>query len=173
MYVRNSNQIKGHILICVIALGVLKLLQWKLNNSGTSPTIPEIIRALNSATTVSIKSGDELMFLQCSRPQNIRKGLKGLNQEELKAVLAESRNQRIQLEILFNTVGLVPPARLVNLKAMGRCLGVDLQQRRLFWNWLKTCSSMFKNNKFKKALNSPIIKELRAFYLPDSAKFGL
>ena len=35
MYVRNSNHIKGHILICVIALGILKLLQWKLNKSGT------------------------------------------------------------------------------------------------------------------------------------------
>ena len=126
MYVRNSNHIKGHILICVIALGILKLLQWKLNKSGTPLTIPEIIRALNSATTVPIKSGDELMFLQCSRPQNIRKGLEGLNQEELKAELAERRKQPNQLEILFKTVGLVPPARLVNLKEMGRCLGVRL-----------------------------------------------
>lgn len=56
MYVRNSNHIKGHILICVIALGILKLLQWKLNKSGTPLTIPEIIRALNSATTVPIKA---------------------------------------------------------------------------------------------------------------------
>ena len=126
MYVRNSNHIKGHILICVIALGILKLLQWKLNKSGTPLTIPEIIRALNSATTVPIKSGDELMFLQCSRPQNIRKGLERLSQEELKAELAERRKQPNQLEILFKTVGLVPPARLVNLKEMGRCLGVRL-----------------------------------------------
>ena len=126
MYVRNSNHIKGHILICVIALGILKLLQWKLNKSGTPLTIPEIIRALNSATTVPIKSGDELMFLQCSRPKNIRKGLEGLNQEELKAELAERRKQPNQLEILYKTVGLVPPARLVNLKEMGRCLGVRL-----------------------------------------------
>lgn len=126
MYVRNSNHIKGHILICVIALGILKLLQWKLNKSGTPLTISEIIRALNSATTVPIKSGDELMFLQCSRPQNIRKGLERLSQEELKAELAERRNQPNQLEILFKTVGLVPPARLVNLKEMGRCLGVRL-----------------------------------------------
>ena len=126
MYVRNSNHIKGHILICVIALGILKLLQWKLNKSGTPLTISEIIRALNSATTVPIKSGDELMFLQCSRPQNIRKGLERLSQEELKAELAKRRKQPNQLEILFKTVGLVPPARLVNLKEMGRCLGVRL-----------------------------------------------
>ena len=97
-----------------------------MNKSGTPLTIPEIIRALNSATTVPIKSGDELMFLQCSRPQNIRKGLEGLNQEELKAELAERGKQPNQLEILFKTVGLVPPARLVNLKEMGRCLGVRL-----------------------------------------------
>ena len=63
------------------------------------------------------------MFLQCSRPQNIRKGLEGLNQEELKAELAERRKQPNQVEILFKTVGLVPPARLVNLKEMGRWLG--------------------------------------------------
>ena len=63
------------------------------------------------------------MFLQCSRPQNLRKGLERLSQEELKAELAEQPNQ---LEILFKTVGLVPPARLVNLKEIGRCLGVRL-----------------------------------------------
>lgn len=52
--------------------------------------------------------------------------MEGLNQEELKAELAERRKQPNQLEILFKTVGLVPPARLVNLKEMGRCLGVRL-----------------------------------------------
>ena len=40
--------------------------------------------------------------------------------------LAERRKQPNQVEILFKTVGLVPPARLVNLKEMGRCLGVRL-----------------------------------------------
>ena len=126
MYVRNSNHIKGHILICVIALGILKLLQWKLKESGTPLSISEIIRALNSATTVPIKSGNELLFLQCSRPQNIRKALERLSQEELKAEMADRRKQPSQLEILFKTVGLVPPARLVNLKEMGGCLGVRL-----------------------------------------------
>ena len=126
MYVRNSNHIKGHILICVIALGILKLLQWKLKESGTPLSISEIIRALNSATTVPIKSGNELLFLQCSRPQNIRKALERLSQEELKAEMADRRKQPSQLEILFKTVGLVPPARLVNLKEMGCCLGVRL-----------------------------------------------
>lgn len=126
MYVRNSNHIKGHILICVIALGILKLLQWKLKEAGTPLSISEIVRALNAATTVPIKSANELMFLQCSRPQNIRKGLERLTQEELKAELSGRRQQPSQLEILFKTVGLVPPARLVNIKEMGRCLGVRL-----------------------------------------------
>ena len=60
------------------------------------------------------------------RPQKIRKDLKRRDQEELKSELAERRKQPNQLEILFKTVGLVPPARLVNLKEMGRCLGVRL-----------------------------------------------
>ena len=41
-------------------------------------------------------------------------------------MLFQDRILRHQLEILFKTVGLVPPARLVNLKEMGRCLGVRL-----------------------------------------------
>lgn len=98
MYVRNSNHIKGHILICVIALGILKLLQWKLKEAGTPLSISEIVRALNSATTVPIKSANELMFLQCSRPQNIRKGSERLTQEELKAELSGRRQQPSQLE---------------------------------------------------------------------------
>ncbi|WP_289702674.1 hypothetical protein, partial [uncultured Parasutterella sp.] len=47
-------------------------------------------------------------------------------QEELKAELSGRRQQPSQLETLFKTVGLVPPARLVNIKEMGRCLGVRL-----------------------------------------------
>lgn len=124
MYVRNSNHIKGHILICVLALGMLKLLQWKLGQEGYGLTIEEIIRALNSATTVPLKSGDELMFLQCGRPQNFRKGCERLSQEELKEIIKLQQTKPSHLEILFKTVGLVPPARVVNLKELGRCLSV-------------------------------------------------
>lgn len=68
------------------------------------------------------KSGNELLFLQCSRPQNIRKALERLSQEELKAEMADRRKQPSQLEILFKICRTQPPARLVNLKEMGCCL---------------------------------------------------
>ena len=124
MYVRNSNHIKGHVLVCVLALGILKLLQWKLKKEKTPLTVNQIIRALNSATTVPLKNGEDLMFLQCSRPKNYRKGRERLSNEELKKVVQKELGQPSELEKIFKSVGLTTPGRLTTLSEMGRCLGV-------------------------------------------------
>ena len=124
MYVRNSNHIKGHVPVCVLALGILKLLQWKLKQERTPISVNQIIRALNSATTVPLKNGENLMLLQCSRPKNYRKGRERLSSEELKKVVQKELGQPSELEKIFKSVEITTPGRLATLSEMGRCLGV-------------------------------------------------
>ncbi len=120
----NSNHITGQLLICVLALGILKLLQWKLGQEGNSLTAEEIIRALNSAMTVPIKGSEDVMFLQCARPDNFGKGREPPGREKLGEVMRQEQSEPSRIEVIFKAVGLIPPARLVSLKEMGRCLGV-------------------------------------------------
>ena len=54
MYVRTENHIKGHILICFVALTILRILQHKMNYSLS---VERIVRALNMCSCSEISKG--------------------------------------------------------------------------------------------------------------------
>ena len=54
MYVRTENHIKGHILICFVALTILRILQYKMNYSLS---VERIVRALNMCSCSEFSKG--------------------------------------------------------------------------------------------------------------------
>lgn len=123
MYVRNSNQIKGHILICVLALIILKLIQRRLKEQNTALSFEEIINTLNRATTAVYKTGDSLLFNQVSRPQNLRRGRERLSDQQILDLINTNKIQGSYLPALFKAVGLEMPATVTSMHEMARSLG--------------------------------------------------
>ena len=64
MYVRHPDSIKGHILICVIALIMIRIIQRKLSAKNISITSEQIGLALNDVKVSAIKNNtDDYIFI--------------------------------------------------------------------------------------------------------------
>ena len=123
MYVSNSNHIKGHILVCVLALIVFRLLQrsLKLNHISMSPE--DVVRTLNEAGSVPIPGLKNILFLQCARPKNFRKDREQMSTEEIHQLIKEGGINKNPLIDLFAAVGLQAPPRVADMHELGRYLG--------------------------------------------------
>ena len=91
MYVQIEEHIEGHVLLCVMALTIIRLLQIKLEQKGTPLTIEEIVSALNNARLVLLYlSEDKQLFLSTSSYRHIYKNSERMSEEKMKEVIQES-----------------------------------------------------------------------------------
>lgn len=122
MYVRNSNQIRGHVLICVLSLLTVLLLQHKLKKNHVHMSIGRICRELRGATVSVIPNGNEFLYAHTARPTNRRKGRERLSTEELLVIARKEKLVASHMPAIMRAVELTPLPRLCTRSELGRCL---------------------------------------------------
>ena len=69
MFVRTEKHIRGHILLCVLALLIIRTLQIKLDRQDNPLSAERIAEALSKAQMLPVKSSsndNDLTYLNCS-----------------------------------------------------------------------------------------------------------
>ena len=127
MYVWNSDHVRGHITVCVLALLLIRMLQSKLEkNLASTVSISQLCQALNEANVMFLKpSIDECIFIpQMSRTSNLRRGCEHLSDEELsKAIDGKQVKSSAQIiDRCMTAVGLQPIKGMVNRPDLAHCL---------------------------------------------------
>lgn len=124
MRVRNSDHIRGHVTLCVIALIMLRLLQRRLTQNGTPMSVETISHALLNAQVSVLKAGADAYFLHTSHNRSIRVGREQHNDEELLKLLEDPKCRSNPIADLMTACGLTPLPRVCNIRELGRCLRI-------------------------------------------------
>lgn len=122
MYVRNSNQIKGHIMICFLALLMVLLLQHKLKMNHVHLSIGRICRELRGATVSVIPNTPEFLYAHTAKPTNRRKGRERMATKELLNMARKEKIPPSFMPDIMKAAGLTPLPRLCTRAELGRCL---------------------------------------------------
>lgn len=125
MFVWNSNQIKGHITICMLALLMVRLLQNRLERQGSKMSIREIVSTLNEARVAVTGTGEKALFLPIGKRRNLRKGRENLSTSEICEAIRNGGIRISRLPELMAAVGLEMPAGLCKRQELARCLGTS------------------------------------------------
>lgn len=78
VYVRLPNHVRGHFLICYMALTLLRYLQHILNVEDKHATSDQIVRALNTATVSLIKPNPQVEFYGIGGINEVAKNIFGV-----------------------------------------------------------------------------------------------
>ena len=65
MYVKRNERTKAHVLICVLALMVMRLMQIELARAGSYMTVDSIISALNNACILPLRTESGTILVSC------------------------------------------------------------------------------------------------------------
>ena len=107
MYVQLEDRITGHVMCCVLALIMVRLLQIKLNESGYNLSIEEITSALRDARLAVIPAKDgEHIFLSISDYNDIYKNRERLSDEDIRKELQTPQSNNTDKLLLCQ--GLMP-----------------------------------------------------------------
>lgn len=126
MYVRNSKHIKGHVCLCVLALVLVRLIQYKLQQ-GTPLTIHEICRALDEAQVIVRKDADGTVLVHPTHRGigNLRKGRERVSQKELVTLVKEFLKMDQPIDKIMQACGLTPLKGTYAKNELQRALGTQ------------------------------------------------
>ncbi|MBO6257808.1 MAG: IS1634 family transposase [Succinivibrio sp.] len=110
-YVYTPEHIRGHVMICFLALVLFRLMEYRLKEAGTPMSINAISNTLNDAHVVATKIKDEVYFLHvnsyCTESRKI-------NQEQIRNFTDEQYslgNTATGISQIMKAVGLKPLRR--------------------------------------------------------------
>lgn len=127
MYVWNQHHICGHVLVCVLALILLRMLQARLKDDLLQkPGIGSLCQALNDARVTFMKpSASECVFIpNMSRVDHIRRQRPGYTEKELLAALENGsvKSEESIISRCMRAVNLIPVRGIVNRPDLAHCL---------------------------------------------------
>lgn len=122
MFVRNSDHIRGHITVCVLALLMVRLLQRRLDLAKTPLSIAEICKTLGGACVSATKVSNQVMFLHTGHHANVRKHHEYESTESIIAKIAEGKIQTSHVPAIMAACGLTWLPQLSTLHELGACL---------------------------------------------------
>lgn len=122
MYVRTSDHIQGHIMVCFLALVILRVLQDRLDAKGRHMSIEGLCATLNDARMLAWKLGKDVFFFpvrshssECGRGMTVREFQTRQKQRTLPGTLA--------LADVLHACDLRPVTRFSSMAEAARCLG--------------------------------------------------
>ncbi|MCC8124150.1 MAG: transposase [Akkermansia sp.] len=129
MYVRNSDHVKGHVCICVLALVLVRIIQRRLRQKGIPMSINKICRTLAEAELVAWKTGSGELTLHAVQKGagGIRKGREGLRKEELVELVREWKKEPKPIDQIMESCGLVPLVGSYNRNELSRSLATKFR----------------------------------------------
>lgn len=127
MFVWQSDHVRGHITVCVLALLLIKLLQRRLYDEyGRKFSIERLCQSLNEANVTLVKLSSDCNFFlsKFSKVDHVRRGNEKKTTEELLSLL-DSQQRQTQEPLIYlcmKAVGLKPIKGLVDRTSLARCL---------------------------------------------------
>lgn len=124
MYVWQSEHVRGHITVCVLALLLIKLLQRRLKDErNLEISIDSLCQALNEANVTMIRTGaDRTYFIpQFSKVDHIRRGKEQYSTEALLKLLQPQKKESV-IDACMRLVGLTPIPGMVDRTTLATCL---------------------------------------------------
>lgn len=111
--VRNKKRIRGHVMLCVVALIILRLLEKKLKQAGTPMSTSEISNYLEKAT---VRSGGEMgsmtfrpVFVPLVKDRSVNLRFKGDDNADA-------------VDLIMKATGLIPIEKECDRNGLARCL---------------------------------------------------
>ena len=128
MFVWQSDHIRGHVTICVLALLLIKMLQREVNAQieGDEVSIDDLCSALDDANVMFLKPNErDCIFIpQMSRTENVRRDHVTMNDENLLELISSKGFNRKESIIsrCMRAVGLTPIKGIKNRPELAHCL---------------------------------------------------
>ena len=110
MYVKRNERTRAHVLICVLALMVLRLMQIELAKAGRYMTVDNITSALNNARLLPLRTESGTVLVNCEEND----GIYTEKRSEDKELSATERYLKVRKEnpdntdLIMKTMGLSP-----------------------------------------------------------------
>lgn len=124
IYLWNTDHIKGHVAICVLALILVRYIQWKLQRANESLSIHEICSALNGADLVCWRGKDGKLYVHKTIRgiKHLRDGRQRLSVKELVRKVIDSKSKERPIDKIMKVCGLVPLNSTYSRHELSRCL---------------------------------------------------
>ena len=122
-YVYTPEHIRGHVLICFLALVLFRLMEYRLKEAGTPMSINAISNTLNDACVVAGKIKDEVYFLHVNSYCNESRRI---NQEQIRNFTDDQYtpgNTATMISQIMKAVGLKPLRRINTFREINSYLG--------------------------------------------------
>lgn len=132
MYVWNSQHVKGHVCVCVLALMLVRLIQYKLEQQGTPMTIHEICRALDEAQVIVRKDAEGKVLVHPTHRGigTLRKGRERASREELITLVKDFLKMEQPIDKIMRACGLTPLKGTYAKNELQRALGTQFSDDR-------------------------------------------
>ena len=128
MFVWQSDHIRGHVTICVLALLLIKMLQREVNAQieGDEVSIDDLCSALDDANVMFLKPNErDCIFIpQMSRTENVRRDHVTMNDENLLELISSKgfNPKESIISRCMRAVGLTPINGIKNRPELAHCL---------------------------------------------------
>ena len=124
IYLWNTDHVKGHITICVLALMILRYIQWQLKAAGQRLSVHEICKALNDAELVCWKdqTGKVCLHPVIKGAGGVRVGREKMTTKRLLAEIKKEKKQPSNIDKIMTVCGLQPLVSTYTRNELARCL---------------------------------------------------
>lgn len=120
MYVRLDSHIKGHCMLCILALILLRLCQLNLEKEGVPLSLNDIVDALWDAKVTALRTGEKTLYINSKSYGWVRKNREDWSEEQLKEFLKTAKSNTT---LCMQICGLEPIPQVTDRIALGKCLG--------------------------------------------------
>ena len=110
MYVKRNERTKAHVLICVLALMVLRLMQIELARAGSYMTVDSITSALNNARLLPLRTESGTILVNCEENEGIYTDDPSQDKESsaVERYLKVREENPDNTDLIMKTMGLSP-----------------------------------------------------------------
>lgn len=123
MFVRNSNHVRGHITVCVLALILIRLLQRKLREAHHPMSVNEVCETVGRATVTAVKLDEKKTCYMLTQSEfNVRKNRKNIKTRELIEMIERGEIVLDHMPEVMKAVRLSPVPRICSRAELARAL---------------------------------------------------
>lgn len=125
MFVYTEKHIRAHILCCILALALLRLIEIRLKKCGTPIPINRIIKALKNANLFTVKNSDNnLLYLKYSDYSNMPQESNFMEKNELINFLL--KKYEADIDLICKSIRLTPLPNICNISDINKCFKMYL-----------------------------------------------
>jgi len=158
MYVKRSERTQAHVLICVLALMVVRLMQIKLAEQGNYLTVSRLTEALSSAKVMPLPSKNGTYLLNCTEYKDIFEAKKSRASAEdsettIKKYLENRATEPDSIDKIMQTFGLTPLSQFNTISQTKLSLKIAQSNKNILGEAISTIQERYAISELN--LNNP------------------